>query len=197
MTRMRRAALCLAALGVVSVPAGTLRAQAAAPVAASGTDSGQHGFDFLMGSRWKVHLKRLLHPLTGSTTWVELDGWSQTHPLWDGRANVDEFVTRSGDGSMNVEGLTLRLYNGKTGEWSLYWGTSTLGALAMPPTVGKFADGRGEFYDHEDYQGKPIIVRYIWSDMSPTHAHFEQSFSADGGKTWEVNWISDQWREKP
>jgi hypothetical protein len=42
-----------------------------------------------------------------------------------------------------------------------------------------------------------ILVRYAWSDITPTSAHFEQSFSTDGGKTWETNWITDQTREKP
>jgi hypothetical protein len=32
---------------------------------------GQHDFDFEIGT-WKTHLSRRLHPLTGSTTWVEM-----------------------------------------------------------------------------------------------------------------------------
>jgi hypothetical protein len=39
-----------------------------------------------------------------------------------------------------------------------------------------------------------IFIRSVWSDITPNAAHFEQSFSDDGGKTWEVNWIADQTR---
>jgi hypothetical protein len=67
----------------------------------------------------------------------------------------------------------------------------------MPPTVGRFTNGRGEFYDEEEYEGKKITVRYVWSDITANSAHFEQAFSTDGGKTWEVNWITDQTRVKP
>jgi hypothetical protein len=44
------------------------------------------------------------------------------------------------------------------------------------------------------HEGRTILVRYVWSNITPTSAHFEQEFSTDGGKTWEVNWITDQTR---
>src|ERR1700735_3104197 len=69
---------------------------------------GQHDFDFELGS-FKIHLKRLLHPLTGSTSWVEFDGTSVTRKVWDGRSNIEEFEVQSPTG--HIEGLTLRLYN--------------------------------------------------------------------------------------
>jgi hypothetical protein len=154
---------------------------------------GQHDFDFELGS-WTIHLKRLLHPLTGSTEWAEFDGTSVTRKIWDGRANLEEFETNGPTG--RVEGLTLRLYDPETRLWSLYWANGKDGALSLPPTVGGFRDSRGEFYDHEIWHGKAIFVRYIWSNIAPDSAHFEQSFSDDGGRTWEVNWITDQKREK-
>jgi hypothetical protein len=60
------------------------------PVAASG--DGQHDFDFEIGV-WKTHLKRLVHPLSGSNTWVELDGTTVVRKIWDGRANLAELET--------------------------------------------------------------------------------------------------------
>src|ERR1700720_128000 len=69
---------------------------------------GQHDFDFELGT-WKIHLKRLVHPLTGSTTWVEMDGTSVTRKLWNGRAELEEFETDSPAGG-HIEGMTLRLY---------------------------------------------------------------------------------------
>jgi hypothetical protein len=154
---------------------------------------GQHDFDFELGT-WKIHLKKLMHPLTGSTTWVEFDGSSVTRKVWDGRSQLEEFETDSPGGG-HIEGLTLRLYDPQTHQWSLYWATSKNGAIGVP-TTGQFKDGRGEFYDTEPSgpNGRSVLVRFIWSKTDTDSPHFEQSFSEDGGKTWEVNWITDQVR---
>jgi len=152
---------------------------------------GQHDFDFEMGS-WKIHLKRLLHPLTGSTAWVEFDGTSVTRKVWDGRADLEEFETDSPAGG-HIEGLTLRLYNPQSHQWSLYWANSKDGVI-VPPQIGQFKNGRGEFFGQDTLNGKAIFVRFVWSNTTTDSPHFEQSFSEDGGKTWEVNWITDQVR---
>jgi hypothetical protein len=152
---------------------------------------GQHDFDFELGS-WKIHLKRLVHPLTGSTTWVEFDGTSVTRKVWDGRSQIEEFETDS-PAAGHIEGLTLRLYNPQTHEWRLYWANAKDGTLVVPQ-IGEFKNGRGEFYAQDIFNGRSILIRFIWSDTNTTEPHFEQSFSDDGGKTWEVNWITDQTR---
>jgi hypothetical protein len=168
---------------------------AGAPQNASQRD-GQHDFDFLYGS-WKAHLKRLVKPLTGSTTWVEFDGAAKCGPVWGGKANLDTLEVDDAKTSTHIEGLTLRIYNPASHQWSLYWANAKNGVLSLPATVGSFdGKGRGEFYDQEEYEGRMIFVRYVWSNITPTSAHFEQSFSADGGKTWEVNWIYDCTRVK-
>src|SRR5579885_1059686 len=151
---------------------------------------GQHDFDFEIGT-WKIHLKKMLHPLTGSNDWVEFDGSTYTQKVWDGRANLEQFETNGSVGQ--IEGITLRLYNPASHQWSIYWATSKTGTLTIP-TVGEFRNGIGEFYDHEPINGRMVLVRYIWSRITPNSAHFEQAFSDDGGKTWEVNWITDQTR---
>jgi hypothetical protein len=156
----------------------------------SNARDGQHDFDFEIG-KWKIHLKKLLKPLTGSNSWVEFDGTSVTRKVWNGLANLEEFETDGPAG--HIEGLTLRLYNPQSHQWSLYWATSKNGTLGIP-TIGEFKNGRGEFFDQESFNGKMILVRYIWSDITANSAHFEQSFSDDGGKNWEVNWITDQTR---
>ncbi len=152
---------------------------------------GQHDFDFLIGS-WKIHLKRLVHPLTGSTTWIEFEGTSAARKVWGGRANMDEFETDGAAG--HIEGLTVRLYNPETHQWSLYWANSKDGNMSGPPNVGEFKNGRGEFFCQDTLNGRVIFIRYVWSEITPNSAHFEQSFSDDGGKTWEVNWVTDQRR---
>jgi len=179
--------LCAAAL---VLHAASASAQTAPAQAAEARD-GQHDFDFEAGS-WKIHLKRMEHPLTGSHTWVEFDGTSVTRKLWDGGAQLERFDTDGPSG--HVQGLTLRLYDPESHRWSLYWANQKSGELSLPATVGAFKDGRGEFYDQEMWHGKPILVRYVWSEITPNSAHFEQAFSDDWGKTWEVNWITDQTR---
>ncbi len=146
----------------------------------------QHDFDFEIGT-WKTHLRRLLHPLTGSNTWVEYQGTSVVRPIWNGRANLVELEVDGPAG--HIQGLSLRLYNPEARQWSLNFAGSKGGTLSVP-TVGEFKDGRGEFYDQETWSGRTILVRAVWSDITPTSCRFEQAFSDDGGKTWEVNWIA-------
>jgi hypothetical protein len=155
---------------------------------------GQRDFDFAHGT-WSVELRRLTAPLSGSTEWVDYEGTSTCRPIWDGRANVDEFRVHSQATGARIDGMTVRLYNPTTAEWSLYWANASNGVLSLPPTVGRFADdGTGAFYDEEEIDGRQVLVRYVWSDISPASAHFEQAFSTDGGATWEPNWISTQTR---
>jgi hypothetical protein len=173
------------------VPAQTNSGAAKNGQPATAERDGQHDFDFELGS-WKIHLSKLDHPLSGSTTWIQFDGTSVTRKVWDGRADLEEFEVDSPTG--HIEGLTLRLYNPQTHQWSLYWATSKAGAMSLPPNVGEFKNGRGEFYCQDTFNGRAILVRYVWSNTTTNSPHFEQSYSDDGGKTWEVNWITDQTR---
>jgi hypothetical protein len=151
---------------------------------------GQHDFDFEIGG-WKTHLKRLLHPLTGSTTWVEYEGSTVVRKVWNGRANLVELEVDGAKG--HIEALSLRLYNPDSHQWSLNFSNSASGTMATP-SVGEFRNGRGEFFDQETLGARAILVRFVISEISPTTCHFEQAYSNDGGKTWEVNWIADDVR---
>jgi hypothetical protein len=159
---------------------------------ASAVRDGQHDFDFEIGT-WKSHLRRLVHPLTGSTTWVEYDGTSVVRKVWNGRANLVELEVDGPAG--HIEGLSLRLYEPQSHLWSLNFANSNGGTLSTP-TIGEFKNGRGEFYDQETLNGRAILVRFVISDITPDSCHFEQAFSGDGGKTWEVNWITTDTRVK-
>ena len=150
----------------------------------------QHDFDFEVGS-WKIHLSRLQDRLAGSTTWIEFDGTSVTRKLWNGRADLEEFETDSQTG--HIEGLTLRLFNPQSRQWSLYWANSKDG-IWDPPMIGEFKNGRGEFFSQQMWKGRAVFVRFLWTNTTTNTPHFEQSFSDDGGKTWEVNWITNQTR---
>lgn len=151
---------------------------------------GSHDFDFEIG-KWHTHLRRRLKPLTGSTTWVAMDGTTVVSKVWNGRANLVELEVDGPGG--HFEGLSLRLYDPQSRQWTLNYANSSDGHLSTP-TVGEFRNGRGEFYDQETYNGRAILVRFVIFNITPTSCHFEQSFSEDGGKTWEVNWIADDTR---
>ena len=161
----------------------------------SGQHDGQHDFDFEIGS-WKTHLSRLLHPLTGSTTWVEYEGTTVVRKVWGGRANLVELVADGPAG--HFEGLSLRLYNPESRQWSLNFASSRAGTLSTP-TIGDFRNGRGEFFDQEMLDGRAILVRFVIVERKPNSCRFEQSFSNDGGKSWELNWVATDTRigEKP
>jgi hypothetical protein len=156
------------------------------PQAVAEERDGQHDFDFEFG-HWKVHNRRLLHPLTGSNEWVDFDGTLVARPIWEGRANMDEFEADTPSG--HQDGMTVRTYNPKSHQWYIYWTNSKSGSFGLPPTVGKFTNGRGEFYDQEEFNGKNIFVRFLWTMPEPDKPRWEQAFSVDGGKTWETNYI--------
>lgn len=154
--------------------------------------SGQNDFDFEIGN-WKTHLKRLVKPLSGSTTWVEYEGSTIVTKVFDGKANLVELDVKGPAG--RIEGLSLRLYNPETKQWSLNFANMRDGNLAIP-AVGNFKNGYGEFFNEDTFNGEKILVRFVISEVTANSCHFEQSFSADKGKTWEVNWIVDDTKVK-
>jgi hypothetical protein len=188
-----RRLLLLAIICSASWPRAAAQADSGAPTTAPQATTqrdGRHDFDPLIGS-WKYHLKRRLNPLTGSNSWIELEGAGRCVKIWDGRAQLDTIAVDGANG--HLEGLTLRLYDPQSHQWRLYWANSKIGIMD-PPQVGEFKNGRGEFYAQDTINGRTILVRFEWSAMNTNSPHFEQSFSDDCGRTWEVNWITDQTR---
>ncbi|HXB54848.1 MAG TPA: hypothetical protein VN461_08705 [Vicinamibacteria bacterium] len=155
---------------------------------------GLHDFDPLVG-HWTYHLKRRPHPLTGSNSWVEYEGTGICRRIWDG-AEIDQAAFDGPNG--HIEGFVVRMYTADSHQWRLYW-TSRKSGVFDPPQVGEFKNGRGEFLARDTLNGKPILVRFEWTRLNTESPHFEQSYSEDEGKTWEVNWITEQKRtsDKP
>jgi hypothetical protein len=195
MNSFRRIRICfLVGAFVLILP--LLRGQARnadAPKASSQRD-GQHDFDFNLGT-WKTSMKRLQHPLTRSTTWVELNGTVVVRKVWDGRAQLEEVEADGPSG--HFEDLGLFLYNPQARQWSLNFANSKVGMIGVPPTIGGFKDGRGEFYDQETFNGRTILARIVWSDITVDSHRFEQAFSDDAGKTWEANVVATLTRIAP
>jgi hypothetical protein len=148
---------------------------------------GRVDFDFLIG-QWKVHHRLLRKRPEGSTTWEQFGGTAVVRKVLGGLGNIDEISMERVSG--RLYGMTVRLYDPLSQQWSIYWADNVHGGL-QPPTIGAFADGRGVFFSHEPFEGKHIFVRYIWSTISDNSCSWEQAYSADGGQTWEINWIME------
>jgi hypothetical protein len=184
---MRRALCSALILGLAACTAG------AAPVPSSASAAprdGSRDFDFEIGD-WTTHLKRLRQPLSGSAEWVEYEGTSIVRSLMDGRANLVELKVEGTAG--RIEGMSLRLYEPQARQWTLNFVNIADGHLTAP-TIGGFHDGRGEFYAQDSWNGRAILVRFVISAITPNSCRFEQAFSSDGGRTWEVNWIATDTR---
>ncbi len=148
---------------------------------------GSHDFDFEFG-RWEARIARRLKPLTGSAEWVEYHGTSMVRPWWGGAANIGELNVSGAAGK--IEGMSLRLYDPQSRQWKIHWANRNDGALGEA-MVGGFANGEGRFYNQEMLGTRAILVRFHFSRMAERAFRIEQAFSADGGKSWETNWISD------
>jgi hypothetical protein len=145
-----------------------------------------NSFDFLVGT-WSSTQRRLRTVLDGCHEWYEFPGDLRCWSVLGGAGNVDEVTFPT----LGYSGLTVRLYDAERDEWSIYW-ASTRAGLGLPPQVGRFDEnGRGVFLSDDVYQGRPVRVAYIWSDITEDSARWEQAFSPDAGQTWETNWVAE------
>jgi hypothetical protein len=143
---------------------------------------GSHDFDFLIGD-WKAHVRRLPERLKGSNVWVEYHGISNHKKLLDSNANFEEFDVSSPDHKLRIKAQTLRLYNPESHQWSIYLLDLDKGTLELPPLVGQFSGKRGEFYNQQTWEGRAVLVRYVWLNISPQSSRMEQSFSGSERET--------------
>lgn len=153
----------------------------------SALPAGARDFDFLLGD-WRIRNRRLTERLVGADTWDEFDATLSVRPALGGLGNVDEF--RADWNGKKIEALTLRVFNPETEQWSLYW-VDNQTAVLQPPLVGRFRDGRGEFFCDDHHKGTPVLARFEWTDITGNSATWAQAFSVDDGKTWETNWIME------
>lgn len=152
---------------------------------------GAHDFAWEIGA-WDTRV-RVRAPLSEEAAWVEFHGTSIVHAFSDGRANLVELDVASGE--RRIEGVSLRLYNPQTRQWSLNF-ASVLDGTLTSPVCGAFEGGRGVFYGQDTVGGRIVLVRFVISDVSARSARFVQSYSADGGGTWIDNWIAIDTRRR-
>ncbi|MDQ3126272.1 MAG: hypothetical protein M3Q74_11810 [Pseudomonadota bacterium] len=144
-----------------------------------------HDFDFIHG-HWAVQHRRLKTRGAGADDWDHFASTAYCEPRLGGLANVDEVDCPA----RGWTGMSLRTLDVETREWSVYWINSLTGQL-QPPVRGRF-NADGCLLEGPDIDGdRPIIARYIWSDIHADNARWTQAFSYDDGATWEVNWVMD------
>jgi hypothetical protein len=154
---------------------------------------GQHDFDFNFGV-WKTEIRRILNPLSGSTRSMELSGTVTVRKVWDGRGQIEEIEADGPKG--HWEGMTLFLYNPEAHQWTQTFADGKNGLLTTP-VIGSFKNGRGELYAQEAVGGgHTILVRAVWSDITPNSHRFEEAYSDDGGKSWAPVFIASLTRLK-
>lgn len=177
--------LSFVALAVVLAGAAPLSAARAADAPPAMHD-GAHDFDFDVGV-WKTHIVRRLHPLTTSNETIELNGTVTVRKFWDGRGQLEEIEADSAKG--HWEGMTVFLYDRQAHQWSMNFANSSQGKL-NPPIIGSFENGRAELIEQDTLDGRSILVRSVWSDIKPTSHTYQESYSADGGRTWDVSFTA-------
>lgn len=185
----------VAAIGLASLVVATAEAaqqpQSAESAPAVARD-GQHDFDWEIGS-WATQVRVLRNPLSGAAPdWAEFNGTSIVRPILDGRSNIVELSVQGPKGQ--IEGAALRLYNPQSRQWSLNYASVRNGTLTAPVYGGFDGKGRGLFYGQDMLDGRAILVRFVITRLSPNEARFEQSYSSDGGASWETNWIATDTR---
>lgn len=183
-TRFSSAFLWVALLTMVALAIPSQASPGAGPV------DGQHDFDWETGT-WKTELRRLAKPLSGSSEWVQYSGTTVVRKVLDGRANLVELRVKGSAGQ--IEGVSLRLYNPQTKQWSLNFASVRNGVMTQP-VYGGFRDGRGEFFGQDSLDGRAIFVRFVISKVTDDSWRFEQAYSEDGERTWEVNWVATDTR---
>jgi hypothetical protein len=144
-------------------------------------------FDFWMGG-WNVRNRLLRARLQGSDEWDEFASTVVARPILDGLGNEDEFRTSWNGGFV---AMSFRFFDPGSRRWSIYWADARRSGLLDPPVIGGFAGGTGVFEGEDTFDGRPILVRFVWSGITTPAPRWEQSFSEDGGETWEPNWIMD------
>jgi len=149
---------------------------------------GRSDFDFFHG-RWAVSHRRLQKRLADDTNWDVFGGTCDVRALLGGLGNVDDNVIELPGGAYRA--ATVRTFDPATRQWSIWWIDGRNPLVIDVPMRGTFEDGVGTFFCVDVFEGRPIRVRFLWSRITENSARWEQAFSADGGDSWETNWIME------
>ena len=141
-------------------------------------------FDFLSGQWIIEHRQRTsIDP----EVWDRFDGEATCWSILNGIASIEALRIPA----RNFSGMGLRLLNQETQVWSDFWMNEKTGVLMVPGTKGHFENGVGVFVSEELADGKPMLVRGKWDNVSSTTCRWQQATSHDGGATWATNWVME------
>jgi hypothetical protein len=138
-------------------------------------------FDFLSGE-WRIKNRSIVNG-----TWLEYDSEATVYGILKGICSVEELRIPARDFS----GMGLRLLDVQKREWSDFWVNAKSGVLTSPGQIGSFENGAGIFTSDYEDKGKQMKSAGVWDLITPKSCRWRQAVSADGGKTWEHNWIMD------
>jgi hypothetical protein len=157
-----------------------------APTPAAIARDGAHDFDFDFGV-WKTAITRRLHPLSGSAETISLAGTVTVRKIWGGKASWEEIEADGPKG--HWEGMSVFLYDPAAHQWSQSFIGSAQGVFGGG-FIGSFRDGKGELFATDTLDGRAILIRATWSDITPTSHTYAEDYSGDGGKTWQSSFIA-------
>jgi hypothetical protein len=142
-------------------------------------------FDFLAGE-WRIRHRRLP---AGASAWDEFDGEATCWTILGGVGSVEELRIPARDFS----GMGLRLLDLETRIWSDFWVNAKSGALTTPGQTGGFENGVGTFLTSDTQNGRPVLYRGVWDEITPVSCRWRQGSSHDNGASWTDSWIMT-WR---
>lgn len=154
----------------------------------------EQDWDWLLGS-WDVFHSRLKDRLVNSTEWQEFNGKSAFWTTMRGLGNCDDNSLQLPAG--DYRGLSVRAWDPKTSSWAIWWLDGRNPERIDPPVRGGFKGDEGEFIGTDVYKGIPVTVRFRWHEVRSKRPWWDQAFSTDGGKTWEINWRNYFTRTRP
>ncbi len=193
---LRTAAVALGAVFICAALAvAEAHADAKSPAIPPGYSMSRTGtvrdFDYFVGA-WSTTQHRLKTRNDGHQVWETFPATLCMEPYLNGLVTVDEMYMPT----KGKAGVTIRAFDVRKRQWSIYWISSADGVLDVPGVVGGFHGHHGEFYGDDVDDGRPIRVRYTWDEIDHDHARWEQAFSYDNRK-WETNWMGDFVRADP
>jgi hypothetical protein len=142
-------------------------------------------FNFLAGE-WRIaHLQRA----PGATEWNRFEGEATCWTILGGVGSVEELRIPA----RSFSGMGLRLLDVESRVWSDFWVNAKSGVLTAPGQSGSFENGAGIFASDDEESGRTMKSVGVWDLITPSSCRWRQAASADGGKTWEQNWIMS-WR---
>jgi hypothetical protein len=135
----------------------------------------QKQLDFWIGS-WDL-------TWPGNTAGEVAHGTNNIARMLDGCVVQENF---SGGDAMPLRGLSVSLFNTRSGKWQQTWVDNQGAYLDF---VGEFKDGQMILArEATKPDGSKLLQRMVYKNITPTEFDWSWESSSDGGKTWKVAW---------